>query len=171
MITYPVVGAGTTWVPVSGGSAAETKYTLMRGTEQIAVLPVRASCSNEVTKAGMARSLIKLESYLDATMMRESWNGGDGAVGASASATKLTPISVHLVASAPRGAMQLAGTTTDSLNGLLSFLLANLLTILTGRSSDQSVTAATAWPSASVLDALKGLSLFNAISGTYGAAS
>jgi hypothetical protein len=167
-----MAGEGVTWTPTSGGAAAETSYkfksrTSATATQDVAILPVRISTSNEVTKAGIARSVIKAEAYLDSALQQQSVGGNPSTVKSMPYTKTLTPVQVHLVVSAPRGAAQLALEDNEAgLGGLVSFLFGNLLTILTGRSSDE--TTIDPWEADKLMNALRGSQLFDPVSGSYG---
>lgn len=174
MKVYPKVGSESEWTPTGAGATVETLFSVNNAVganpSSVAQVPVRMSTSNEITKSGQARTVIKLEGRLNAQMY---WGSTNVASRNSVGANGDLPVSVHIVASAPRGAIQSGDGSADEtgLRGLFAFLLRTLITVVTNRSCDQSPDSLDPnWDASLLLNALKGKTAYDPVSGTFGAA-
>jgi hypothetical protein len=177
MKVYPKVGQETVWTPTGAGATVETLVNVTNALGSnpagVAQVPVRLSTSNEITKSGQARTVIKLEGRLNAQLY---WGSTGTTARNSVGANADLPVSVHIVASAPRGAIQSGendwGTNEGGLRGLFAFLLRTLVTIVTNRSADQIPGQLEGdWNANMLLDALKGKTAYDPVSGSFGLAS
>lgn len=161
-------GDEVTFTPVGDGNAQ------MLFSNSGLVAPVDLTQASQVTKAGIARSVIKASLIIPtATIV-----GDQVSVGSLYALPKSSAFEVHLVVSAPRTVMQLChnesgadGTTLSLSEKIVSVLLRSVLTAAT----DNSLRATTVGPDGllqnggmPIVQSLVGKQAFDPVSGVYG---
>jgi hypothetical protein len=142
-----------------------------RNLNSIAQVPVRMTTSNELTKSGQARTMIKLEARLSTQLTWGVTTGNPPRISAGANGD--VPVTMHIVVAAPRGAIQMtsdsAAANEGGLRGLVAFMLRTLVTLVTNRSSNaQPGEEDVGWDASLLLKALKGITAYDPVSGSYG---
>lgn len=174
MKVYPKVGEETVWTPTGAGATVETLVSIHNAggvPNNIAQVPVRMTTSNELTKSGQARTVIKLEARLNAQLAFGAVTGNPPRYNVGANGD--VPVTMHIVVAAPRGAIQLAADSPvqdeGGLKGLVAFMFRTLVTLVTNRSSDaQAGEEDAGWNASLLLKALKGMTAYDPVSGSYG---